>query len=96
MHPEIACDLLVIGSGAGGLSAAVTAAPRRRPSKGAAQIERPPKDASGVLPWKSGMPLPSTNCRAVWRRKNSTIFGPACKKARARASSNCAPNSWRR
>jgi succinate dehydrogenase/fumarate reductase flavoprotein subunit len=26
MHPEISCDLLVIGSGAGGLSAAVTAA----------------------------------------------------------------------
>ncbi|NVO04602.1 MAG: FAD-dependent oxidoreductase, partial [Rhodoferax sp.] len=28
MHPEISCDLLVIGSGAGGLSAAVTAAHR--------------------------------------------------------------------
>ena len=65
-------------SSRGGLSRSISF-PSRRPSNGAAQTERPPVPAWGVRPWKSGIPLPSMNCSAVWFWKKPTIHG-ACSR----------------
>lgn len=82
-------------SGSGGFRSAMRG-PRRRPSNGAAQRERPPSAACGVRPWKSGMALPSMKRSAVFERKNWTMCGAASRNARARCSSKRSPSSWRR
>ena len=71
-------------------------APNRRPSNGAAQSDRPPNPAPGVLSWKSGILFPSTKVIFASSRKKAIMRGPCSRKRCAMASSNCGPNSWRK